>query len=233
LSIEAYVRPGIFLPGRASITGDGALPKRIIFTGAIMLFGLLGAARADTEEPAFKVVDKVSSVDIRQYGPRIAADVVVAGTEEDARSAGFRLLADYIFGNNSASRSISMTAPVAQLKADSEKIPMTAPLALTPAGGGQWTVRFFMPSSYALATLPRPRNAQVKIVELPGELVAVLRFSNSRNADAVAAKTAELQTVLGGTGWKVAGQPFSWFYDPPWTFPFYRRNEVGVAVVRK
>jgi len=209
------------------------LTKLIIFTGAIMLFGLLGAARADTEEPAFKVIEKMSTVDIRQYGPRIAAEVVVGGTEEDARSAGFRLLADFIFGNNSASRSISMTAPVAQAKEGSEKIPMTAPVAQAPAGGGQWTVRFFMPSNYTLATLPRPRNAQVKIVEVPGELVAILRFSNSRSADAVALKIAELEKVIATSQWKTAGQPFSWFYDPPWTLPFFRRNEVGVAVERK
>jgi hypothetical protein len=222
-----------FVAGRASNTGDVFVRKLIRMIGAIMLFGLLGAARAETEEPAFKITETVSTVEIRQYGPRIAAEVVVSGSEEDARSAGFRLLADFIFGNNSASRSISMTAPVAQAKDSSEKIAMTAPVAQVPAGGGQWKVRFFMPSSYTLATLPRPRNAQVRIVELPGELAAVLRFSNSRSAEAVALRTAELEKVVASSQWKVAGQPFSLFYDPPWTLPVFRRNEVGVAVERK
>lgn len=198
-----------------------------------MILGFLGVARAATEEPAFKVIEKVANVDVRQYGPRLAAEVVVTGTEEDARSAGFRLLADYIFGNNSSSRSIPMTAPVGQSRESSEKIPMTAPVSQAPAGGGQWQVRFFMPSSYTLATLPRPRNPQVKIVELPGELVAVLQFSNSRSAEAVALRTRELENVLASSRWKATGKPFSWFYDPPWTLPFFRRNEVGVAVERK
>jgi SOUL heme-binding protein len=184
-------------------------------------------ARADTEEPRYTVVDKIGVLEVRQYGPRLAAEVVVQGDEEDARSNGFRPLADYIFGNNTAQAKIAMTAPVAQER--SEKIAMTAPVSQTREGTG-WRVRFFMPAKYTRETLPRPNNPAVQIVELPGETMAVLRFSNSRSTEAVATQAAALLRGVEASRWVVAGAPVTWLYDPPWTLPFFRRNEVAVPV---
>ncbi|MFN8946161.1 MAG: SOUL family heme-binding protein, partial [Alphaproteobacteria bacterium] len=82
----------------------------------------VGPASADTEEPRHTIVERLGEIEIRQYGTRLAADVIVTGDEEDARSNGFRLLADYIFGNNSKKSDIAMTAPVATQSARSEKI---------------------------------------------------------------------------------------------------------------
>ncbi len=199
-----------------------------------IVFGLLAIATVmpnearATEEPRFDIVDKVGTIEIRAYGPRLAADVVVQGAEEDVRSDGFRLLADYIFGNNASRESIAMTAPVAQAR--SEKIDMTAPVSQTRDATGGWRVRFFMPSKYTIATLPRPNNPAVQIVEVPGETMAVLRFSNSRSTEAIAKRNAELLAGLANSRWAPAGEPVTWLYDPPWTLPFFRRNEVAVPV---
>lgn len=197
---------------------------------AVLAFVLMPVARADTEEPRYTVVDKIGAIEVRQYAPRLAADVIVLGDEEDARNAGFRLLADYIFGNNTTRSKIAMTAPVAQER--NERIDMTAPVAQTREAGG-WRIRFFMPAKYTRETLPRPNNPAVQIVELPGETMAVLRFSNSRSAEAVAARTVELLRVVAASRWAANGAPVSWFYDPPWTLPFFRRNEVAVAVTAR
>ena len=192
---------------------------------AVMMSATLAPARADTEEPRFTVVDKVGAIEIRQYGPRLAADVIVQGDEEDARSNGFRPLADYIFGNNTTRTKIDMTAPVAQER--NEKIAMTAPVSQTREGSA-WRVRFFMPAKYTLETLPKPNNPAVQIVQVPGETMVC--FSNSRSTEAVAQRTAELLRGLENSRWSVAGAPVTWLYDPPWTLPFFRRNEVAVAV---
>ena len=66
------------------------------------------------EEPPYAVVRDVGPVQIRSYGPRLAAEAVVGGDEIDARSKGFQLLAGYIFGGNRSRTTIAMTAPVAQ-----------------------------------------------------------------------------------------------------------------------
>lgn len=203
------------------------LPAVTAFVVGAAVMGIVAPAYADTEEPRFTVVDKIGVIDVRQYGQRLAADVVVQGDEESARSDGFRLLADYIFGNNTARAKIAMTAPVAQER--SEKIAMTAPVSQTRDGSG-WRVRFFMPAKYTRETLPQPNNPAVQIVEVPGETMAVLRFSNSRSAEAIAEQTATLLRGVEASRWAVAGTPVTWLYDPPWTLPFFRRNEVAVPV---
>ena len=123
-----------------------------------------------------------------------------------------------------------MTAPVSTQAARSEEIAMTAPVSQAREQGNKWRVRFFMPSKYTLETLPKPNNPAVQIVEVPGETMAVLVFSNSRSAARMAEKTTELLRVLQSSRWAPAGEPVTWLYDPPWTLPFFRRNEVAIPV---
>ena len=86
-------------------------------------------------------------VEIRRYGPRLAAETTVSGGESDARSKGFQTLAGYIFGGNTTKTSIDMTAPVAQSKASpSQSIDMTAPVGQARTVDGKWRIRFFMPA---------------------------------------------------------------------------------------
>jgi len=190
--------------------------------------------RSGTEEPAFTEVARVGPVEIRTYGERIAAQTVVTGSSEAARNRGFQRLAGYIFGGNTARTSIAMTAPVAQAgDGRSQSIAMTAPVAQGAVGQDRWTIQFFMPSEYTMATLPVPRDPAVVLAVVPAETYAVLRFSGLGSARAVAEKEAELDAALTGSGWTAAGDPVVWFYDPPWTLPPMRRNEVAVRVTRQ
>jgi len=206
--------------------------KLVVTAIALSLFtGLCSgaAARERVEEPAFTVLGSPAGLEIRQYGPRIAAETTVTGRNEKARNDGFGRLAGYIFGGNTTRTSIAMTAPVAQA---SEKIAMTAPVGQTPDGSGAWRIQFIMPSQYTLDTLPIPRDPSVRLVAIEPETFAVLRFSGSTGDKAVAAQTAELLRRLAGSGWRAEGEPVAWFYDPPWRLPSQRRNEVAVQVVR-
>jgi hypothetical protein len=121
-----------------------------------------------------------------------------------------------------------MTAPVAQQQ--SEKIAMTAPVGAQRNPQGGWTIRFFMPSKYTRDTLPEPDNAHVHLTRVPAETVAVLRFSGVADPAAIEARTAELLDILKSNGIQTTGDPLAWFYDPPWTLPFRRRNEVGIVI---
>ncbi|UXA11455.1 heme-binding protein [Mycobacterium sp. SMC-8] len=191
--------------------------------------GALVGVRAGTEEPMYVQEATVGRIEIRRYGPRIAAQTTVTGDEEMARNAGFRRLAGYIFGGNHRKTSIAMTAPVAQ---QNEKIAMTAPVAQSRDAGGQSVIRFFMPSKWSMELLPEPDDERVELVEVPSETYAVLRFTGDRSPQAVAAKGEELLKGLQGSGFTPQGQPMAWFYDPPWTLPLRRRNEVVVSVSR-
>lgn len=202
---------------------------------AILSSLLLGACsvmgiRSGTEEPAFAVVDRVGEVEIRRYAPRIAAETEVPGGEEEARNEGFRRLAGYIFGGNAGRDRIAMTAPVAQ--APGERVAMTAPVA-QQGGDGAWRIRFFMPARFTMETLSRPNDPRVVLVTVPEETVAVLRFSGIPRAAAVAERGAALTAALESGAWAPAGPVQAWFYDPPWTVPALRRNEVIVPVARR
>ena len=171
-----------------------------------------------------------NAVELRRYGQRLAAETVVRGTEQEARSKGFRVLAGYIFGGNSSKTSIDMTAPVAQAGAKGQTIDMTAPVAQSRAESDQWRIRFFMPAEFTLDTLPRPNDKAVELVTVPAETVAVLRYSGSTRSSAVHAEEDRLMRIVTRAGLQPRGAAFSWFYDPPWTLPPLRRNEAAVLV---
>ncbi len=202
----------------------------IIATPAAVILQTFGV-RSATEQPRYQVVERIGPIEVRQYEGRIAAEALVAGDEARARSEGFRLIAGYIFGGNASSTQIAMTAPVAQAS-KGEKIAMTAPVAQQPSEAG-WRIQFFMPAKYNLGALPKPRDARVRLVQLPPQTYAVLAFSGSRSPEAVALKEKQLAAELGRAAWKAAGEPQGWFYDPPWTLPILRRNEVAVEVERR
>ena len=193
------------------------------------VLGIVGV-RVLTEEPSHTTKRLTDTVEIRRYEPRIAAETTVKGVDEEkARSDGFRRLAGYILGGNQGSHKVSMTAPVSQGSAKGEKIAMTAPVSTSSDENG-WVIRFFMPSKWTMATLPTPNDDRVRLVEVPAESVAAVRFTGSRSPEAVATNTRELLDALAAKGVETAGEPVSWFYDPPWTLPFRRRNEVVVPV---
>ncbi len=186
--------------------------------------------RSGTEEPHYTVVETLGALQIREYGPRIAAETTVTGNELSSRSDGFRRLAGYIFGGNSSRASIAMTAPVAQ--STSKTIAMTAPVVQDQTAPGEWRIRFFMPANYTLDTLPRPNDPAVHIVSVPPQTYGVYRYTGSIDAAATETARRELLRLLQGSGWSPTGEPVSWFYDPPWTLPFLRRNEAAVTVER-
>ena len=182
------------------------------------------------EEPAYTVIEKEEDFELRIYSPMIVAETLVSGSMNQASNAGFRLIADYIFGNNSlregGNEKISMTAPVA-MQPMSEKISMTTPVSMEDLDG-QWRVHFVMPSAFTLASLPKPNNAAVTIREVPECRYAVLRFSGLAGEEKTARKTIELMSWLASKGVTPIEAPVLARYNPPWTLPFLRRNELMV-----
>ena len=191
----------------------------------------IGGLRIGTEEPHYIGTPVGDGIEVRRYGPRIAAETTVDGDEDRARSVGFRRLARYIFGGNHRDEEIAMTAPVAQQTGRrGDEIAMTAPVAQARQSGDAWTIRFFMPSKWTMDTLPEPDDDKVELVPVPGETVAVLRFSGDRGPQAVTDHVDQLRNILGDNAIEPIGEPVAWFYDPPWTLPFRRRNEIAIPI---
>lgn len=181
------------------------------------------------EEPKFTSVEQSGAFELRDYPPLLVAEATVKGERTVAINQGFRVIADYIFGNNIAAEKVAMTAPVTQQS--SEAVAMTAPVT-QQAAGDSWTVRFIMPSQYTMETLPKPKNADVTLKQIEGQRMAVLRFSGVADDAMLKEKSNALLAEIAKRSLTATAAPTYAFYDPPWTLGFLRRNEVMVAVTK-
>ncbi len=152
----------------------------------------------------------------------IAAEATVEGQRKAAINEGFRLIAAYIFGKNAPREKIAMTAPVEQQK---QTIAMTAPV--TQQGQeNSWTVRFIMPKSWTMETLPVPSDSRVRLEPLPARRFVAVTFSGFARDETIKKKTEELRQYAAAHKLATVGEPVLAFYNPPWTLPFLRRNEI-------
>lgn len=184
---------------------------------------------SDVEQAKYTVVSTHDDIEVRDYAPMIVAQAEVSGERQKAIEAGFRLIADFIFGNNAPAKKVAMTAPVIQQP--NQKIAMTAPV-IQQGGEDKWTVQFVMPSEYTLDTLPKPNNSAVVLKEVPMKRYAVLRFSGFAEAQSVKLHSDKLSAFIDQQKLRTVSPMTYAFYNPPWTLPFLRRNEVMVEIER-
>lgn len=186
---------------------------RVFACFAVLFFAnFSGAAMAsDIEEPKYQVIDTIENIEIRYYEPTIQAQTTLKNDGET--SGGFRRLAGFIFGGNSREQEIAMTAPV------QETLEQEAPV-----------MAFTMPGEYAMADLPQPDDNSVTLIEVPARMVAVIQFSGWATASRVAKRKETLLSSLQELDIDTIGKPFLNQYNPPWTLPFLRRNEVAVEI---
>ena len=162
------------------------------------------------EEPVYQVEKawETEQIEIRAYAPRVMAVTEMA---EDS-NGGFRVLAGYIFGGNAEEQEIAMTAPVQQsMEGDRE-------------------MAFMMPAEYALEDLPEPEDQRVSFREAPAYTAAVIQFSGWASAEKADKNWQQLRQFLIAEGIDITGEPTLNQYNPPWTLPFMRRNEIIVPV---
>ena len=158
-----------------------------------------------TEDPSYEVLRTLEkAVEIREYDPQIRAT-----SQMGQENRSFGVLSEYIFGNNDRSEQIGMTAPVVTHRD---------------------RMSFIMPKRYNLESLPKPINAQIEIDQVQRYKVAVKRFSGFTSPKKMDDETEKLFMALKSNGIEIEGEPFLMRYNPPWTLPFFRRNEVAVKV---
>mmetsp|Transcript_19361 Transcript_19361/g.38688 ORF Transcript_19361/g.38688 Transcript_19361/m.38688 type:complete len:197 (+) Transcript_19361:315-905(+) len=178
-----------------------------------MVLGKTGVA-----EPAYDVIFRSAkaNVELRSYSTRFAIR-----TKCEADNKAFMSLAGYIgvtsSPQNSASAPIAMTAPVVKDGCDS-------------------TMSFILPEAFkSLEDVPRPTSPDVSVAEVPPAWGAVRAFSGwAPKEKAERERDALLEELRGrglareeGAKWEL------WQYNPPFTIPFLRRNEVWVEMTRE
>lgn len=196
---------------------------------AVLITGCSVFGIRTSEEPGFKVLFEHSQIQIRQYNEMLVAETEVSGDYEEASTAAFKRLAGYIFGKNSTQQSIAMTAPVVQ-ENNSEKIAMTAPVLQQPSAN-KWIMSFVLPSQYTLETIPKPVDENITLKKISGKKVASLRYTGSLSEKKFRQKSDQLKSWLIEHGYSGLSEPRSAGYDPPWTIPILRKNEIHIDLL--
>jgi len=223
------------------------MPKQI-YIPLFIILGLLALWSGVTyyfqhtiDQPKYTVLEQNKNYEIRQYDSYIIAQTKIKGDYRQASSLGFRILADFIFGNNTKQSAVQMTAPVGikeseniQMTApviikESESINMTAPVTITK-DQKDYTVSFVMPFDYTLQTLPKPNNPQVEIKAQPARKVAAIKFSWYAGPKRVETKKQGLLNLLTQDNVATKGTPEYAGYDAPLSAPWLRRNEIIIEL---
>lgn len=205
------------------------MKKIIIIVLVIIGFAsfLIGPVMSNVEQPKYTIEYKERNIQIRLYEPVIVAEVSVEGNREEAIGMGFRILADYIFGNNTSKQKIAMTSPVKEQK--SEKIAMTSPVT-QQMENNLWNIQFVMPSEYSVNSLPIPNNKNIKIKKIDSSNFVVIKFNGKNEKKNISKHEHKLMEFIKKKKLLSKGAPVYAFYNPPWTLPVLRRNEIMIEI---
>jgi hypothetical protein len=193
---------------------------------------------------------------LARYVAESAVDLRIASSAASSKTAAAPALANAVATVVPApSPAASPSAPPAPAPASPRPSPqsppprmeMTAPLHSERMPGGSTSTRalVYMPNAFNAPAnrerLPAPRSADVRIVELPPACYAVASFEGAANGTRFGDREesreevceAALRAALERDGVRVAAanpEPKLWRWNPPWTLPWLRRNEIAFEI---
>lgn len=205
------------------------LKKSLSVLSALALSSCSIVGINNTPQAKYTNIKTDDNFSVRVYAPLTEAQVTVEDSDyKSAVNKGFGYLFRYITGANIAKQDIQMTAPV-KIEQSSQKIQMTAPVMI--AGDDKsWTIAFVLPAQYTLQNAPKPTSDKIKLVEKPETKMAVVTFSGFLDKDSIDSNTTKLKTWIKANNYEIVGQPEAAGYNPPWTIPFLRTNEVMIPI---
>mmetsp|Transcript_17995 Transcript_17995/g.44454 ORF Transcript_17995/g.44454 Transcript_17995/m.44454 type:complete len:440 (-) Transcript_17995:2151-3470(-) len=168
------------------------------------------------QEPSYEVVENCDLYEIRDYESyKVASTQMEEGEDLASTGTAFNSLAAYLFGLNNESRTMAMTTPVTTTSSNE--------------------MRFYLAES----SFPQPQpDSSVEIIDIPSSLLAVRQFTGFVTEGEIARQKDALLQALEMDGVELdvahgAVVPHIIFqYNPPYTLPIVRRNEIAVPVRR-
>ncbi len=210
------------------------MKKLCIFITVIMLSGCSVFGKSGIEIAPYKVIesDGAQKIELRHYDRLVLVSTPMQGQIDERQNRAFGKLFDYISGENKQRSKIEMTAPVFMGSDDEDsrvKIPMTAPVFMG-GKGDQSLMSFVLPESFSLENAPIPQDPDVKLHELKNYTVAAITFSGVLKQKNIEKHKAILEAWIEKQGYKKIGSYKAAGYNPPFTLPAFRRNEVLIPV---
>ena len=199
---------------RTIAEGFGLASLLVVVAGA-------GPLMSHVERPVYEVDLADGPLEVRTYPAMIVAQTVTGGRPEASHRGGLR---------DHRGLHLRRQREPGEGRDDGARAPAASDRRSPKPGGGSWTIRFVMPRSWSLKTLPKADDPRISLVRQPAATCAVIRFSGSLGDASIAEKTHELVAYVATRTLQAEGLPILAFYDPPWTLPFLRRNEIKIAV---
>ncbi len=184
----------------------------LFFAILISSFFLFKPKMTKPKEPDYIVIKDFDGFELRNYNSMNLAQIIINGSRKESISAGFKVLADYIFGNNLNKQKIAMTAPVQQQMLEKDV----------------WQISFIIPSNHSYGSIPIPNNDNIEINSIGKKCYLVLKFSGSTNDENIKINEEILLEKIKDNGIIISGNAKYAFYNPPWIPSFMRKNEVMV-----
>lgn len=186
---------------------------------ALFIFFTLSACsvfgEVSVQSAQYSVIAKDGVFEIRKYEHLLLISTATPDGIDDVSTPFYKLF-DYISGKNDKL----------------EKIAMTAPVFMKQNGQETRAMSFVFPANFSLASAPNPIDPAVKIEEISDYRVAVISFSGSLNQDSITKHQALLKNWIADRGLIITGATRAAGYNPPFTLPFFRRNEIVISVGR-
>ncbi len=182
------------------------------------------------ETPPYDVIAQKDGYEIRRYHKQILAQntyKVPANTDFSSKSgSGFYPLFRFISGNNNTQTKISMTAPVIMQETEVD-------------GGLERKMSFIMsPSKFdSLNQLPGANDSNIQIIEQSNARdMACITFNMWMSTEKNAAKERELREAATRDGIQLStnrNDVLYFGYNPPYTIPYFRKNEICIPIINE
>ncbi len=196
------------------------MKRKMIYVAGIVGLALIATvawtamALAGYESAEFKVIESDGPIQIREY-----PDLILAATssklDSQGRDGSFMRLFRYIGGANEAEQKIAMTTPVF----------MEGEIGETDV-----TMGFVMPKDVVAKGPPVPNGEGVTLRTRKGGRFAVIRFAGRLDSKLAKLQEAKLRDWMRSRGLHGDGSAETAGYDPPFTPPPLRHNEVLIRL---
>lgn len=188
------------------------LKSLFIIALTIILSGCSVFGHESVEIAPYTVLKKQDNFELRHYEQMILVTTSMDGLDD--KKSPFYKLFGYISGDNDAAKEIPMTAPVFMDNKDTK----------------METMSFVLPKDYALDDSPVPIDSTVKLEEIKDYTVATITFKGRLTKENIKGNRQNLESWIKQKAYEVTGAPKVAGYNPPFTIPAFRRNEVLISV---
>jgi len=186
-----------------------------IYFCVVALSGCSMFGHSDVEIAPYEVLEREDALELRHYQRLVLATTTMPSGMNEQREPFYKLF-DYISGENESRKEISMTAPVFMDQADDATESMS----------------FVLPENFSIETAPLPKDPGVKLEEIVNFTVAAITFSGLLNQENINTHRIILEEWIARKGFEPRGAPKAAGYNPPFTIPALRRNEVLIPVIK-